>query len=268
MCLNVCVNTPSGLMCSVEFWLHLGSTETHRQHRLRSNTHTETCRNTHLRSPTCVSFHLFLSRLSFSPLCLSLFLSCRCLGLTHTNRWTKLKHTHSCTHAHTHWERGRELQASQLSACCCLSEAESSSLFQSVGTSASFRAVWKNLTLIFNKVRKTIFLRLYKVSSQNKRGSSNAGKWTSFPLLNVEPPLQAARTLFQILVGIQKGPKIYAYQAEFGELHVKWCIHNISIWCKRCSYKYCTNPTFSSWYRFQHLSFWYRPSTDPIPVCN
>ena len=52
VCLNVCVNTPSGLMCSVEFWLHLGSTETHRQHRLRSNTHTHTHGQTHTHTRT------------------------------------------------------------------------------------------------------------------------------------------------------------------------------------------------------------------------
>lgn len=105
--------------------------------------------NTHLHSFYLCIFSYFLSIFLFC-LCLLLFLSCCCLRVTHNNRWTKLKHTHLQTHI--------ELQASQLSACCCHSEAQRWSLFQSDSTSASFAAVWKNLALIYNKIRKTVFL--------------------------------------------------------------------------------------------------------------
>lgn len=87
VCLNVCVNTPSGLMCSVEFWLHLGSTETHRQRCLRSNTYTHTYTHKYMNIHTYTLVHthtcthtipllvyLFFTSFSFSLLSLTLSL--------------------------------------------------------------------------------------------------------------------------------------------------------------------------------------------------
>lgn len=134
VCLNVCENTPSGLMCSVEFWLHLGSTETHRQPRLRSNTHKHA--GTHLYSLNIISFHIF-----FYPHCLLLVLSCRCLRVTHNSRWTKLKRART----HTHGAAGQ-------SAVCLLlpqwSWAPSSPM-------ASFWALWTTLALIFAEAEES-----------------------------------------------------------------------------------------------------------------
>lgn len=112
--------------------------------------------NTQKHTPTfllLVYLFIFSFHLSFFP-SLSLALSLMLLpqGDTQQQMDQTQTHTFARTYAHTHAHR--ELQASQLSACCCLSEAEHWSLFQSDGSSASFAAVWKNLALIFKKMRK------------------------------------------------------------------------------------------------------------------
>ncbi len=139
------------------------------------HTHTHAYTHTHKHTPTFLYLCIFSSFLSVF---LSFLFVSRSFSHAVASGWRTTTdglnwNTHTCTHTHTlKHTHTQELQASQLSACCCLSEAESWSLFQSVGPFSSFGAVWKNLALIFNTVRKTIFFRpqwLHKVSSQNKR---------------------------------------------------------------------------------------------------
>lgn len=220
VCLNVCVNTPSGLMCSVEFWLHLGSIERHRQHCLRSNRHTHAHTRTQKHTPTFLYLCIFSSFLSVR---LSLFFVSRSFshavasgwhtttdGLNWNTHTYTLKHTYTRAHTHTHAHTESSRPISCLPAAASV-KLRAESLFQSVGPSTSFGAVWKNLALIFNKVRKTIFFRaqwLHKVSWQSKKGSNNKRNWTSFPLLNIDSPLQAHKTLLQIPVEIPKCPNM------------------------------------------------------------